>query len=67
MRLMCRSRFANGAVATGVARRAMAPGFKGDMPAIHDKLKAADCPASAAISPRVMRDLAVAADAAKGQ
>jgi hypothetical protein len=67
MRLMCRSRFANGAVATGVARRAMAPGFKGDMPAIHDKLKAADCAASAAISPRVMRDLAVAADAAKGQ
>jgi uncharacterized protein YjbI with pentapeptide repeats len=67
MRLMCRSRFADGAVATGVARRAMAPGFKGDMPAISDKLKAADCPASSAMSPRVMRELAIATDAARGQ
>jgi uncharacterized protein YjbI with pentapeptide repeats len=67
MRLMCRSRFANGAVATGVVRRAMAHGFKGDMPAIYDKLKAADCPASSAVNPRLMRELATAADAARGQ
>ena len=67
MRLMCRSRFANGAVAVGVARRAMAPGFKGDMPAIHDKLKAADCPASSVMGRRVMRDLAIANEAARGQ
>jgi hypothetical protein len=66
MRLMCRARFADGAVATGVARRAMASGFKGDLPAIHDKLKAADCPASSAMNPRVMRDLAIATDAARG-
>ena len=39
-RLMCRSRFANGAVAAGVARRAMAAGFKGDMPVLYDKLRA---------------------------
>jgi uncharacterized protein YjbI with pentapeptide repeats len=67
MRLICRTRFANGAVATGVARRAMAPGFKGDMLAIHDKLKAADCPASAAMDARTMRNLAIAADATRGQ
>ena len=66
-RLMCRPRFADGAVAAGVARRAMAPGFKGDMPALYDRLKGADCPASAAMSPRLMRDLAAAADAARGQ
>ena len=66
-RLMCRSRFASGAVATGVARRAMAPGFKGDMPAIHDRLKAADCPASAVMTRRVMRDLATATEASRGQ
>ncbi|KAB2912061.1 MAG: pentapeptide repeat-containing protein [Hyphomicrobiaceae bacterium] len=66
-RLICRPRFANGAVATGVARRAMAHGFKGDMPAIYDKLKAPDCPAAPAMSPRVMRELATAAEAARAQ
>jgi uncharacterized protein YjbI with pentapeptide repeats len=66
-RMMCRSRFGNGAVATGVARRSMAQGFKGDMPAIYDRLKAADCPASATVSPRMMRELAAAADVARGQ
>jgi len=67
MRLMCRTRFADGAVATGVARRAMAPGFKGDLPVIYNKLKAADCPAASAMNPRIMRDLAIATDAARGQ
>jgi Pentapeptide repeats (8 copies) len=66
-KLMCRSRNASGAVAAGVARRAMAQGFKGDMPALYDKLRSPDCPASAAISPRVMRDFATAVDAARGQ
>jgi uncharacterized protein YjbI with pentapeptide repeats len=67
VRLMCRSRFANGAVATGVARRAMASGFKGDLPAIHDRLRAADCPASFAMPTRFMREVAIAADAARRQ
>jgi hypothetical protein len=66
-RLMCRSRFASGAVATGVARRSMAQGFKGDMPAIYDRLKTADCPASATMGQRTMRDLGAAADNARGQ
>ena len=66
-RMMCRSRFGNGAVATGVARRSMAQGFKGDMPAIYDRLKAADCPASSTVGPRMMRELAAAADVARGQ
>lgn len=64
-RLMCRPRFANGAVATGLARRALAQGFRGDLPAIHDRLKAADCAAAAGINPATLRDLATAADAAR--
>jgi uncharacterized protein YjbI with pentapeptide repeats len=66
-RLMCRARFANGAVATGVARRSMAQGFKGDMPAIYDRLKATDCPAATTVGQRTMRELAAAADVARGQ
>jgi hypothetical protein len=67
VRLMCRPRFAGGAVAAGIARRAMADGFKGDMPVIHDRLRAADCPASSAVGARLLRELAIAADAARGQ
>jgi hypothetical protein len=66
-RLMCRSRFANGGVATGIARRALAPGFKGDTGELYDKLRAKDCPASPAISAQLMRELAAASDAARGQ
>ena len=65
-RLACRPRFAGGAVAAGVARRALAPGFKGDLPALYDKLKAADCAASG-VGARLMRELATAAgEAARG-
>ena len=66
-KLMCRSRFANAAVATGIARRAANQGFKGDVAGIYDKLRGSDCPSSSAVSPRVLRDLATAADAARGQ
>jgi hypothetical protein len=64
---MCRPRYAGGAVAAGVARRAMADGFKGDMPAIYDRLRAPDCAASSTVGARLLRDLATAADAARGQ
>lgn len=66
-RLMCRPRFSGGAVATGIARRSMALGFKGDMPAINTKLRSADCPASTTVSAHLLRDLATAADAVAGQ
>jgi uncharacterized protein YjbI with pentapeptide repeats len=65
-RLMCRARFANGAVATGIARRALAPGFKGDPGVIRERLKSQDCAASATLNPKVLRDLANATDAGKG-
>jgi hypothetical protein len=66
-KLMCRRSATDGAVATGVARRAMARGFKGDILLIYDKLRAPDCPASTGVSPQLMRNLAAAADAARGQ
>ncbi len=66
-RLICRARFGDGAVAAGIARRAGAPGFKGDAAALYDRVKGPDCPASATIPPQIVRDLAAAADAARGQ
>jgi uncharacterized protein YjbI with pentapeptide repeats len=66
-RLMCRSRSANGALATGVARRVLGPAFKGDLVAIYTKLKAADCPAAQGINPRVLRELALSSEALGAQ
>jgi uncharacterized protein YjbI with pentapeptide repeats len=65
MRLMCLSRWADGAVAAGIARRAMAPGFSGDLAAIHERLKSAECPASPNIGARLMHELGVAVELAR--
>lgn len=65
-RLMCKARWSNGAVATGIARRAQAQQFRGDLVALYEKLKAADCLASSTVLPRVLRDLASAADLVRG-
>ena len=43
-RLICRARFGDGAVAAGIARRAGAPGFKGDAAALYDRVKGAGLP-----------------------
>ena len=66
-RLACRAVFANGAVATGVAKRAMRPSFKGDMSAIYNRVRAADCPASRSLSPKFLAEFGLAADIARGQ
>jgi len=57
-RLMCRSRMAGGALASGIARRALEPGFKGDPGAIYNKLRSADCPAGQSVTQGVLRELA---------
>ena len=67
VRLMCQSRWADGAVAAGIAKRAMAPGFKGDLAAIHARLRSADCSASHRISPRLMHSLEVAVELGSAQ
>jgi uncharacterized protein YjbI with pentapeptide repeats len=67
IRLMCQSRWADGAVAAGIAKRAMAGGFKGDLAAIHARLKSADCSASHRISPRLLHALDVAVELGRSQ
>ena len=42
---MCSARWSNGAVATGIARRAVTAQFRGDVVAVYDSLKAQSCPA----------------------
>lgn len=65
-KLACAPRWADGAVASGLVRRALAPGFRGDVVALYDRLRAADCATAAgAVSPRLMRELASVAEAAR--
>ncbi len=65
-RIMCLARWANGAIATGVAKRSMAPEFQGDILAVHDRLKASDCAATKAVSQKPLRDLTLAVDTLRG-
>jgi uncharacterized protein YjbI with pentapeptide repeats len=65
-KLQCKTRWGNGAVATGVARRALTHQFRADVALIYDRLKSDDCPASKMVPPRLVRDLGAAADAARG-
>lgn len=67
MSLMCRSRFANGSVAAGVARRAQGAMFRGSLPAIFDRLRGKECGPAAALPPRLLQRLATAVDAATGK
>jgi hypothetical protein len=65
-KLQCKMRWSSGSVATGVARRAQGPQFRGDLAVIYDRLDAAECPASKSVPAKVLRDLGAAADAAGG-
>lgn len=66
-KLACKSRTSAGNVATGLARRSLAPQFRGDIAPFHDRLKSDSCPASKTMSPRVLKDLGAAADQARGE
>jgi len=66
LRFMCRPRWGNGAVATGIAKRAQAPQFRGDIAAIHDRLKSRECPASETVSQKPFRELTLAVDSLHG-
>lgn len=66
-RLMCRARWASGAIATGLAKRAVIARFKGEAALLYDRMRADDCPASKAMADRrAFRDLAALVDAARG-
>ena len=62
--MMCKARFGNGSVATGVAQRAQGAMFRGNLVAVYDRLRSKECPASAAMSPRLMQRLGATIDAA---
>ncbi len=64
-RTMCKPRWSNGSIATGIARRAQAQQFKGDMVSLYDSLKSDSCPASKTVLPRVLKDFSYAADVAR--
>jgi hypothetical protein len=64
-KLQCKARWGNGSVATGIARRAQAQQFRGDVVAIYDRLIAEDCPSSKLVPAKILRDLAGAADGAR--
>lgn len=64
--LACRSRYANGAIAQGIARRATAEQFKGNAQAIYDRLRSRDCAASENISRRSLQQLSATIETAKG-
>lgn len=66
-RLACRAAFANGAVATGVAKRAMRPTFKGDMSAVYNRVRSTDCPASRTLAAKFLAEFGLASDIARGQ
>ncbi len=66
VRQSCRPRWRNGAVATGLARRAQRPEFQGDLVAVSERLADRSCPASGTIAPKVLEDLSAAADVARG-
>jgi uncharacterized protein YjbI with pentapeptide repeats len=66
VRLMCRPRWGNGSVATGVARRAARPEFQGDFAALHSRLVDPACPAAKTVGPKALKELSTAVDVASG-
>jgi hypothetical protein len=54
-------------IATGIARRAQTPQFRGDLPLLFDRLKDQACSATSAnVPPKIMKDFGTAADIARG-
>ncbi len=65
-RLMCKARWSNGAVATGIAKRALGQAFRGDVAIIYDRLKTKECAASETVARKSFRDLAAQVDIVRG-
>ncbi len=64
-KLMCSARWTDGAIATGIARRAVAQQFRGDVVAVYDGLRSSSCPAGKQTPPKVMRELSASAEQAR--
>jgi uncharacterized protein YjbI with pentapeptide repeats len=65
-KLMCRSKWTAGAVATGIVRRARTASSRLDATLIVDRIRATDCPAGANVDPRAVREVLEAIDALRG-
>ncbi|KUO55336.1 MAG: hypothetical protein APF80_05025 [Alphaproteobacteria bacterium BRH_c36] len=63
--MICRVRWINGAVATGVALRAIQPQFRGDLAVIDERLSEEECTAAQGVPARVVRELQSIADRAR--
>jgi len=63
--MICRVRWINGAVATGVALRAIQPQFRGDLAVIDERLSEEECAAAQGVPARVVRELQSIADRAR--
>lgn len=63
--MICRVRWINGAVATGVALRAIAPQFRGDLSAIEERMSDDECTAAQGVPSRVASELRTSADRAR--
>ena len=64
-KLMCSARWSDGSIATGIARRAVAQQFRGDVVAVYDGLRGSSCPAGKQTPPKVMRELSASAEQAR--
>lgn len=64
---MCRPRWSQGAMATGIARRAQQGVFRGDMVTIYERMRVPECAAGRAVSDKVMRALTMAVDIARSR
>lgn len=62
---MCRPRWSQGSVATGIARRAQSSLFQGDMVSIYQRLNGDGCSAAKGMAGKAMRELAAAVDLAR--
>jgi uncharacterized protein YjbI with pentapeptide repeats len=62
---MCKDRFRNAEVATGVAKRAKSTSFRGNAEAIYGRMSAAECVSAKLVRPSILRDLASAIDEMK--
>jgi uncharacterized protein YjbI with pentapeptide repeats len=63
--IACRAEFGDGAVASGLVRRAVREGFKGDAGALYARLVSRDCAASATVDQTALRQLATTIENAR--
>ncbi|MBS0243565.1 MAG: pentapeptide repeat-containing protein, partial [Proteobacteria bacterium] len=65
--LACRPRWSNGAVATGLVKRALSPAFNGDIKVFYDGLRQPDCLAARTMPARLFSRLVNTVDQARGR